>query len=100
MIDAQIYKLLEEIKREQHISPFREDKEIKSYINDGEYDINKVCGAEIDYEKDLRARSLLKNYVLYADYKRLAEFKQLYLGEYDALQREYYVTSNVQWWLF
>ena len=96
MTDARICKLLEEIKREQHISPFREDKEIKSYINDGEYDINKVCGAEIDYEKDLRARSLLKNYVLYADYKRLAEFKQLYGAEYALLQAEYYKPTNVQ----
>ena len=47
-------------------------------------------------DKDLKARRLLKNYVLYADYKRLAEFKQIYIGEYDELQRKYYVNSNIQ----
>ena len=54
------------------------------------------CGNKIDYDKDLKARRLLKNYVLYADYKRLAEFKQIYIGEYDELQRKYYVNSNIQ----
>lgn len=95
MTDTQIEELLQEIKREQHISPFREDEEFIGYIKDGEYDINKVCGTEIDYEKDLKARSLLKNYVLYADYKRLAEFKQLYGAEYALLQAEYYKPTDV-----
>lgn len=95
MTEKQIKSLLEEIKREQHPSPFKDDNEFIGYIKDGEYDINKACGAIIDYEKDLKARSLLKNYVLYADYKRLAEFKQLYGGEYAILQAEYYKPTDV-----
>lgn len=95
MDDTQLQNLLQEIKLEQHISPFREDKEFIGYIKDGEYDINRHCGAEIDYTKDLAARSLLKNYVLYADYKKLAEFKQLYGGEYALLQAKYYKPTNV-----
>lgn len=91
----QILKLLEEIKQEQHPSPFKEDEEFISYIKSAEYDINKNCGIEIDYEKDLKARSLLKNYVLYADNKRLAEFKQLYGAEYALLQAEYYKPSKL-----
>lgn len=96
MTDTQIQELLQEIKNEQHLSPFKEDKEFIQYIKDGEYDINNNCGTVIDYEKDLQAKSLLKNYVLYADYKRLAEFKQLYGGEYAYLQAKYYKPANIQ----
>lgn len=95
MDDTQIQKLLQEIKQEQHPSPFKEDEEFIGYIKDGEYDINNICGTEIDYEADLQARSLLKNYVLYADYKRLAEFKQLYGAEYAYLQAKYYKPTDV-----
>ena len=87
-------KFLEEYKEENHISPFREDSEFVEYIKDGAEDIDKVCGTKIDYEKDRKARRLLKNYVLYADYKKLAEFKELYIGWYDELQRYYYVKNN------
>ena len=88
-------KLLQEIKQEQHLSPSKEDEEILGYIKDGKYDIDQVCGTEIDYEEDLQARSLLKNYVLYADYKRLVEFKQLYGAEYAHLQAKYYQFANL-----
>lgn len=88
-------KFLTEIRDENHISPFREDNEFLSYIEDGMYDINKYCGAKIDYDKDLKAKRLLKNYVLYADYKKLAEFKERYIKDYDELQREYYINSRL-----
>ena len=94
MNDTQIQKLLQEIKNEQHISPFEEDSVIISYIKEAEYDINR-CGPDINYEEDLKARSLLKNYVFYAREKRLAEFKQLYAGEYALLQAEYYKPTDV-----
>ncbi len=95
MEDAQIKKLLQEIKMEQHTSPFKDDEEIIGYIKEAEYDINYICGTEIDYKTDLDARSLLKNRVLYADHKRLAEFKELYGAEYAALQAKYYNTTNI-----
>lgn len=95
MNNTQIKSLITEIRGEQHISPFEEDKVLEGYIKEAEYDINNHTGAEIDYEKDLKARSLLKNYVLYSRFKRLAEFKQLYVGEYANLQAEYYKPSNV-----
>lgn len=90
MNTTQIEKILKEIKSEQHLSPFKDDEEIISYIKEGEFDINHVVGKEINYDEDLQARSLLKNYVLYADNKRLAEFKELYGGEYAFLQARYY----------
>ena len=95
MTDTQIYDLIEEVRSEQHISPMGEDDALKGYIKDGEYDINEDCGQKIDYEKDLKARSLLKNYVQYARFGRLAEFKQLYIGEYAHLQAKYYKPSDV-----
>lgn len=94
MNNEQIQELLQEIRNEQHISPFEEDSVITSYIKEAEYDINK-CGPEIDYKEDLKARSLLKNYVFYAREKRLAEFKQLYAGEYAVLQAEYYQPTDL-----
>ena len=96
MNDTQIESLITEIRREQHISPYEEDEVLQGYIKEAEYDINKNSGSEIDYEKDLQARSLLKNYVLYCRFSRLAEFKQLYVGEYANLQAEYYKPSDVQ----
>ncbi len=90
-----IMTLIKEIRSEQHISPFRENEEFEGYVKEAIYDINEKCGAKIDYDKDLKARSLLKNYVLYADFKRLAEFKELYGGEYAELQAKYYKPADV-----
>lgn len=95
MIDTQIEELLKEIKGEQHISPFEDDDVVIGYIKEAEYDINDKTGYKIDYEIDLTARSLLKNYVLYARGKRLAEFKQLYGAEYAELQAKYYKPTNL-----
>ena len=96
MNDTQIKKLITEIRKEQHISPFEEDEVLQGYIKEAEYDINESSGAKINYEEDLKARSLLKNYVLYSRFSRLAEFKQLYAGEYANLQAKYYKPSDVQ----
>ena len=96
MTDRQIQELLQEIRDEQHISPFEEDTVIINFIKEAEFDINKLAGAKIDYENDLKARSLLKNYVFYARNRKLAEFKQLYGGEYAHLQAEYYRVTDIQ----
>ena len=92
--DVEKYKkILQEIKNEQH--PIENDETLIGYIKDGEYDINESSGEKIDYEIDLKAKSLLKNYVLYARYKRLSEFKQLYAGEYAVLQAKYYKSTSI-----
>jgi hypothetical protein len=95
MNDAQLNKVLEEIKAEQQISPYFSDDILKNYIKEAEYDINNAVGKIVDYEEDLEARSLLKNYVLYANHKRLAEFKELYRGEYAELQIKYNRDTDV-----
>lgn len=93
MEDTQIEKILQEIRNEQH--PLENDETIIGYIKNGEYDINEDSGEKINYEIDLKAKSLLKNYVLYARFKRLAEFKQLYAGEYAKLQAKYYKPTSI-----
>lgn len=95
MNDIQLHKLLEEIRGEQHISPNEDDNVVMGYLRDAQYDIDECCGEKIDYEVDLKARSLLKNFVLYARYSRLAEFRQLYAGEYAYLQAKYYKPSDI-----
>ena len=95
MNDTQIHKLIDEIRGEQHISYMEDDEVIQGYIKAGEYDINDCCGEQINYEIDLKARSLLKDYVLYARFKRLAEFKQLNAGEYAYLQAKYYKPTSL-----
>ena len=59
------------------------------------YNINEYVGCMLDYESDLDERSLLKNYILYANHKRLAEFKELYTSDYVALQLKYNVDTSV-----
>ena len=93
MNDTQIKELLQEIKNEQH--PIETDDTINGYIKDAAGDINESSGCDIDYKCDTVAKSLLKNYVFYARYKRLAEFKQLYGGEYAYLQAKYYKPTSV-----
>lgn len=100
MNETQLNKILEEIKKEQQISPFFDDSTLTNYIKAGEYDINHAVGEKINYDEDLDARSLLKNYVLYSNHKRLAEFKELYGGEYAKLQIKYNQDTSLSWWVF
>jgi len=85
--------IVEEIKNEQH--PQEDDTTLMNYVKEAEYSINGNCGIEIDYEEDLEAKVLVKNYVLYRRYNRLAEFKQLYGGEYANLQAKYYPNTSI-----
>lgn len=95
MNNTQIEKLIEEIRSEQHVSPNEEDEVIEKLIKEAEFDINSKSGAKIDYDADLTARGLLKNYAMYRRFGRIAEFKQLYAGDYADLQAKYYKPSNI-----
>lgn len=95
MNNTQIEKLIKEIRSEQHVSPNEEDEVIEKLIKEAEFDINSKSGAEIDYDADLTARGLLKNYAMYRRFGRIAEFKQLYAGDYADLQAKYYKPSDI-----
>lgn len=93
--ESMIKVLADEIILEQHIAPTINEREIINYVKDGIYNINKQIGENIDYTKDLAAKSLLKNYCLYARYKRLAEFNQIYVSDFVKLQIRYNRDSNI-----
>ncbi len=90
-----IADFIREIRREQSISPKIPDENFSNFIVEGMYNINCETGENINYKNDLEAKSLLKNYVLYARYNRLAEFKELYRREYASLQFKYNNDSNI-----
>lgn len=93
MNDIQLFSVLSEVKEEQQLSPFVDTKYLENYIKEGEARINSIVGVAVDYEKDLQARALLKTYVLYANHKSLAEFMELYQGDYLELQAKYFNTN-------
>lgn len=94
MEESTITGIIKEIRNEQH--PPEGDETLEGYIKDAKYDIDHFAGIEIDYDKDLDARKLLKNFVFWDRYKRLAEFKSLYEGDYIDIQAKYYKSASLQ----
>ncbi|WP_159641654.1 hypothetical protein [Erysipelothrix anatis] len=89
-MDKIIKELIEEVRQEFALSPFDTNSMITTYLNEGIYDIERIAGAKIDFNNDLQARVLLKNYVNYRRHGRLAEFKEVYAGEYTEIQIKYF----------
>ena len=89
-----VKKLLEELKTDKIIPSLRKEEGFINYIYEGIQDINENNGVETDFETDLLSRRLLKLYVLYADNKRLAEFKSLYNADYAERQRHYFQNKD------
>lgn len=94
--DNNIIKIIiTEVRKEKHIPPNIKDDDLINYVKEGIFSINNEVGEQIDYEVDLDARSLLKNYILYAYYSRLAEFKEIYTRDYVELQIKYNRDTNI-----
>ncbi len=91
-----VAEIVKEVREEQLIAPTIPDNNFVKYVQEGMFNINSLVGSMVDYNEDLDARSLLKNYVLYANYKRLAEFKELYMSDYVALQIKYNNDTELQ----
>ena len=70
-----IDNLIDEIRKEKFIPFYYEDSSIRNNIREGNYRLT------IDYDEDLTARALLKNYVLYAYNSRTDEFFENYSAE-------------------
>ncbi len=84
-----IVKIVDEIFDEKHLSPMLEKKPFHNFVKEGAQDINEAVGTRINYSEDLKARSLLKNYVLYASKNLLHIFKVNYMEDYVSLQFKY-----------
>lgn len=93
--DKCVTNIVKEVRKEQSISPKLPDDNFINYVKEGMYNINDSVGCMINYDEDLEARALLKNYVLYANHKRTAEFKELYMADYVKLQVKYNVDTSV-----
>lgn len=93
--ESSIQGLLEEIKIEQKISPLRDIKELEKYLKQGIYDIEYYVGKMVNFDEDLQARDLLKNYVLFSDHNLKSAFRKDYEDEYISLQIKYNRDSNV-----
>ena len=90
-----VENIVKEVRKEQSISPKLPDDNFINYVKEGMYNINDSVGCMINYDEDLEARALLKNYVLYANHKRTAEFKELYMTDYVKLQVKYNVETSI-----
>ncbi len=90
-----VENIVKEVRKEQSISPKLPDDNFINYVKEGMYNINDSVGCMINYDEDLEARALLKNYVLYANHKRTAEFKELYMTDYVKLQVKYNVDTSI-----
>lgn len=90
-----VENIVKEVRKEQSISPKLPDDNFINYVKEGMYNINDSVGCMINYDEDLEARALLKNYVLYANHKRTVEFKELYMADYVKLQVKYNVDTSI-----
>ena len=87
MNDAILTAIATEIKAEMQLAPSTSDEVLKQYTKEGEAFLNsRLSGLEIDFNADLVARALLKNYVRYAYYGMVSDFKEKYNGDiYDTI---------------
>ena len=88
--------LLEEVKSYINFTWEDSAKEarIKSYIESSIQYLNGVAGTEIDFDRDLLARDLLKNRVLYYDSQAIDDFVSNYNGLLEELRLAYKVDAD------
>lgn len=65
--------IIQEVREEFQIPPYFPDINIANYAKEGEQELLKLV-KPIDFEKDLIAKSLLKNYINHAYFKKTNEF--------------------------
>lgn len=73
-------ELISEIRGEFQIPPYFSDAALSNYINEGKQRFLSLVN-DTDFDTDIVARTLLKNYVHYAYYKRINEFMKDYSEE-------------------
>lgn len=90
MDDATLVAIATEIREEMQLAPSVPEPVLKRYAKEGEAFINSsVEGLQIDFNSDLVARILLKNYIRYAYYGMLSDFKEKYVGDIYDTQSQY-----------
>lgn len=88
-------KLLKEVKDYLHITWIEEDENIKELISEAQQYLSGKTGTEIDFEKDLVAKGLLKDYCRYVRNFSKEYFEKNFLNELQNLQFIYAINENV-----
>lgn len=78
--------MLEEVKSYIKITWDDEDATIQSIIDRGQSNLNELAGAELDFETEGQARSLLFDYCRYAYNNALEYFEENFQKEILRLQ--------------
>ncbi len=75
MEEKVLQKLIDEVRQEFHIPPYFKDEGLKNYALEGSAVLLGLNPGR-NVETDLSYRSLLKNYVNYAYYHQINEWRQ------------------------
>lgn len=67
---------------------------VDALIEDGIYRLNEIAGAEVNYDADRTARSLLKDYCRYANAHATEYFEENFKGTLTALHLDYRVKEQ------
>ena len=83
MSENQVNSLLLEVKEDLQLPSSYPSDNLTAKIKEGEYFLNSLVEGvlNIDFETQLKARALLKEYARYSFYGALDEFKKRYAGE-------------------
>jgi len=79
LLESSIKTLVSEIRRDFQIPPYFKDEGLKNYIEEGEAELLPLV-PDADIETDKKYRMLLKNYVNYAYYHKVHEWRENYSG--------------------
>lgn len=77
LLEASITTLVGEVRREFQIPPYFRDEGLKNYIKEGESVLLPLVPTA-DIDVDFTYRMLLKNYVNYAYYHKVSEWRENY----------------------
>lgn len=87
-------KLLGEVKDYLHITWGEEDETINNIILEAKQYLDEKTGTAIDYDKDLIAKGLLKDYCRYARNYSKEYFEKNFLNEIQNIQFKYAISDS------
>lgn len=89
-----IKKIVDELLEEKRISAYEKKDGFERKVTLAIYFLEKeIAGETIDFDEDLSARNLVKEYVFYDFFNMIPEFKERYANELTKLQFKYNSTS-------
>ena len=87
-------ELLDEVKEYIHVTWYEEDEEINRIILEAKQYLSEKVGTVINYNKDLIAKGLLKDYCRYVRNLSKEYFEKNFLNEIQNLQFKYAVAEG------